>query len=1236
MAQLNRIIMLHTHLPGVVELDVTGHTNICGTNASGKTTLQRLVPVFYGEQPNRVVPKTRDRFDVFYLPFQNSYLIYEYESAQGTKHVVLTKRADGVDYRFVDAAYQSDWYVQDSPDGLQVLSYTAWAQRLREQGIATSHKISATSEYRAIIQNDLAALKAQRKDMMRLRPLAARFGLVGGTERLRHIEKLVSAVHAKEGKMDTLKSMLATILEEDGYQRPELSFKPLKIRAWIKEMRQFMGIDELQQQYQTIEQYMAETASTQALLWQLKPVLDSERQQLRIRAADAEAELTTLRQQREHNEHDYEQQRGQLSDQLAQTRSQVQQWERDLDQAENRRQHYIDNDIEQLEDDVKSLSLWQQQVDEKARHLALMREQHDGIEEKIGERIAARKLALSENLERLRRKNEAASDAVVAEQQELTTRHRSQIERAQADYQAAREAMQQQGQQRMQALLNEQATLQAKLGVLPLSDSEHAQVEEADARIEAQFSELELAHTRAAEADRASAHAKRLRTECDQQLVRARAQYHQAKQQQQALHTQLSPEHGSLRQYLRDNHPGWQHSLGKLLAQPLLERTDLHPQSSAHELGLQGLSLDLGAISQPEYAMAESDIEARLARAEQETVSAAQRLEQLESELEKATQVVQASDHQLQQAQQQRQRAQHDLDYAKEAKKRLQTAHNQLIKQRQQDSRQRLAEIEHQISQLRDQQTQQLENLRHESKALELELEADYQEQQDKLQSDLALYRRQIDELRADNAKQIRELEKQVNQELAAAGVDADGLQALKREIADLQQRIVVTKERQGLLLEYQDFMQATWARQRPLWLEQLQHGQQQIETVEAQLISLKATRDTSREQLRGEEKALQQTRQQLQQFSDSLEQQLKRFNDLLASQDYSQPDSAAGNLEEKAQFGDTAERIERLTAALNQLQQSMRKLKELCERFSAQLRRNANEGFEQLIEREYATLGEHPRQLDEAKVLGSLLQILTSQRGQIVEQGRNIGGGLQSFFKVFDDVNRKVSQYSRRLTEVVGDELNLEGIQRSEVVISSTVDELGFWQPLKQLSQLYQQWVESGELMPSEAYLDRLAEVADLLRSDQEYSFESLLKLELHLNERGSELIIRNDRQLLESSSHGMAYLILCKFLLAFTRLLRGESNVVVHWPIDEIGTLAYHNVERLFQACDSNQIQVVGAFPNPESDVLLLFRHRYLIEPHAQKPGKGQLKRIQPRVSALSAKLAQKIAATATEEAL
>ena len=204
-----------------------------------------------------------------------------------------------------------------------------------------------------------------------------------------------------------------------------------------------------------------------------------------------------------------------------------------------------------------------------------------------------------------------------------------------------------------------------------------------------------------------------------------------------------------------------------------------------------------------------------------------------------------------------------------------------------------------------------------------------------------------------------------------------------------------------------------------------------------------------------------------------------------------------------------------------------------------------------------------------------------------------------------------------------MANDLTLEGISRAEVRIASTIDQLDFWQPLKRFAGLYEAWEASGAELPDEAYLDALADVAELLRQDQQYTFESLLQLELHLTEGGNDLVIRSDRQLLESSSHGMAYLILCRFMLAFTRLLRGSADVAVHWPIDEIGTLAYRNVEQLFAACDMNRIIVLGAFPNAESDVLTLFKHRYLIERETPSSEVRRLKRIEPRRSPLAQKL-------------
>ena len=1251
MAQLQRIILLHTHLPGVVELDVCGHTNICGTNASGKTTLQRLIPVFYGEQPSRVVPKTRDRFDVFYLPHQNSYIIYEYAAAEGVKHVVLTKRNDGVDYRFVDAPYQSELYLNTTAKGIDVIGYGEWAQRLRSAGIACSAKISATSEYRAIIQNDLHGLRQQRrsqerleshgqagvqgKDQLRLRQLAACYSLVGDGQRLRHIEKLVSAVHAKEGKMDTLKSMLATILEEDGYQRPELRIKPAKIRAWVKEMRQFVSMDALHEQYHAIETRRADVASQQQLLWQLRPLVETDNRSVRTAIADREAMLSELRRQRDALEQSYQSQRDELNDTKHETQSKYQQLSRDLENAEAKRNRYIDNDIESLEEGLKSLPLWQQSVEEKGRHLTLMLEKN----EHIAQQLEQRKNQLAENLDRLQRKNQEASEELRRQQQALRDQQSDTLTRLHQDLMQAQQEAQVSLHDQLQTIQSEIAGLHARLDIEPLTQVEREEAQLAEARIDVLQSEYQRTQALYTQAERHLNHTKQQRNESDLALIQARAELHHATEALQQLERQLNPEQGSLRAYLREHVAGWHDTLGKVIAEPLLERTDLNPRLApdSSRTSVLGIELELNAIEQPPYAAGEATIEQLLNAAKTKVEHCEQQLTAATGQLEQHHLQVQQAEQGYQSARQQWRRVQQDLEYARDAKKRLSREHMTLIQSRQQSHRQRLETLEAAAVQVREQHQQRGETMCHDFKALELEHRADFQEQLDKLDADLELLQRQIDDMRNTNRAQIKELQAQVHRQLAAEGVDAERLSQLKQEISELHERIARVKDRQHEWSQYQDFISSVWLVQRPQWLDEQQRTKQHLQAAETQLSRLQQTYKEQRTALGDAKNQAQNELEEHRQLATVLAEQLKRCQTLLkddtapavlANRPAAETEEAAV-LTATAASGTVTERIERLTQTLNEHQQDCRRLNEQCGRFAASLRRNASTEFAALIEREYQRLSAETSITIEAQILGELFAVLRDQRAQVVDQGRNIGGGLQSFFKVFDDVNRKVGQYSRRLTEVVGNDLTLEGIERSEVVISSTVDELGFWQPLQQFSQLFTQWNESGQLMPSEDYLDRLSEVAELLRAGQEYSFESLLKLELHLNERGSELIIRNDRQLLESSSHGMAYLILCKFLLAFTRMLRGDSQVVIHWPIDEIGTLAYRNVERLFNACETNSIQVVGAFPNPESDVLLLFKQRYLIEPHQDYPSKGQLKRIQPRVSPLSQRLAAQVQA-------
>lgn len=1232
MSQLLRIVLINTHLTGVVEMQMDQHTNICGTNASGKTTLQRLVPVFYGELPNRVVPKTRKKFDEFYLPYSDSYIIYEYRRDKGDIcQAVLTKKSDGgLEYRFVGIPYHSEHYLQeDGQGGVKVYSYSEWASIMRHQAAGQfSAKIGATSEYRSIIQNDAAALRGNNADSIKLRRLAATFSLVSGGHKLRHIEKLVSAVHAKEGKMDTLKAMLAAIFEEDGVTLPTTKVKNTKARDWIQQMHQSKGLKELQDQLDQLKQLANQLDSLEAQLAALEPALQADNSQQKVQRADSETALQHLQQQLNQLKEQFNEQLSELNSQLSKTEHDLKETQSRLDQMQQRYDAYEDKDMNQLQRDTGALPLWRENLQQLQEQYQLMAEQHGDLERQLD----LRKIKLSESLDR---QSEQHSGQVKQLQlQKDQTREVQDSKLAELDQafhnrlQAQQERFAEQRARSQSAI----AVLDSQLNSTSLTEAEHEAQAEAEARLEQSQIQAQQHNHQLQQAQRNLNQVREQRDQADQQLEKQRQTVRAADQQLQQLHRQLTPEQGSLRHYLRQHYQGWEQNLGKVLDAGLLDRHDLLPQLGELSDNLYGLQLELNALEVPDYAQDEVAIRERIHSAEQALSQASGQQQQAEKALKEQHELFEQAKARLEQAQWQATEYEQNIDYARDARDRLKAQHQALIAQRKSQIQNQWNEQTQQLERLKGQQQLDLQAMNDDHQTQRLELKADWQTELQRLDEQIEQLDQQLAEKRVENKAQLKELQQAFEEELSDKGIDPSRLSDLKQRQQQLNNQIRRVEERQGELREWQDFMQLDWQQRRPAMLEQETQLKQQQRSLQQSVTELKQDEKRQRNALE---------RQQ----SEQLE-RIKQADDKLA--ELSSILAKLGELELFAVVPaplapdiDLVERLARANEAYSQRNQMSLDLNGLVNDFENKLISKASREFIDRLEHEKSKLvalagkngtGKETGSKDAISVrqrlpiLTDLLHILKDQQQQLLEMGENIGGDLKKFFTVFSDINRRIALQSRRLSEAVSDDLVLEGIKRSEVKILSTIDELGFWQPLKRFAKLYDQWRNSGKMLPTDDYLNALSDVVELLRSDEQYSIESLLRLELHLSEGGSDLVIKNDRQLLESSSHGMAYLILCKYLLAFTRLLKGDADVTLHWPIDEIGTLAYHNVEKLFQACSSNQIVIVGAFPNPESDVLMLFQHRYLIEPSQQDPGKRQLKRIQPKVSRLAERLAAK----------
>lgn len=96
--RLLRLVLIDSYSPGrVVEFPVDGGAVLTGRNGRGKTTLLQLVPIFYGENPARIVGTETNRLDFngYYLPRLTSYIVFEYLRRDVTCLVVLHASQNG-------------------------------------------------------------------------------------------------------------------------------------------------------------------------------------------------------------------------------------------------------------------------------------------------------------------------------------------------------------------------------------------------------------------------------------------------------------------------------------------------------------------------------------------------------------------------------------------------------------------------------------------------------------------------------------------------------------------------------------------------------------------------------------------------------------------------------------------------------------------------------------------------------------------------------------------------------------------------------------------------------------------------------------------------------------------------------------------------------------------------------------------------------------------------------------
>jgi myosin heavy subunit len=482
-----------------------------------------------------------------------------------------------------------------------------WIKQLRQLGIEFSHKIQATSEFRSIIQNDASVGRTAGRENTKLRQLASRDSLVSSKHRIRHMEKLVSAVHAKEGKMDTLRTMLAAIFEEDGLVQPTTTVKNTKAREWITQMRQTMRLQSMQNEYQKI-QAQTETLNTiESQLLQLKPILEKDLQSLATQKADAQEQRNKIKSQQGIAKESFEEAEGLLNSRVSETSENLKAKSSRLDHIQQQYEKYQDSDVDQLQKDMDALPLKREEYDQKLEQYSLLIDQHKDLQSQLEQQ----KLKLSESLERLSRKNQSQVKTISQQKESVRSTHAEKEVDLRGKFEQRKEHQAKEFDQQLLDVERSIMTAEHQAQQASPTEQEMENGALADKRLELAQRAWQQSSSAKKQAENTYQQLRNKRDEADKVLHQARQTTRQAKERLKQLHKQLSPEQDSLRQFLRDHKPGWEQSIGKLIDEPLLDRKDLSPHLLAHKSeaeshSLLGVQLNMAMIDAPDYAQDET------------------------------------------------------------------------------------------------------------------------------------------------------------------------------------------------------------------------------------------------------------------------------------------------------------------------------------------------------------------------------------------------------------------------------------------------------------------------------------------------------------------------------------------------------------------------------------------------------------------------------------------------------
>ena len=1197
---LLRIIIIDSFWQGQVnELDLTGHTQLEGTNGAGKTSLMRLLPLFYGMRPSDIVSKVDQakNFADFYLPRESSILVYEYARPFGQKcQVLATSDGRGVHFKFIDDAYDSQHFIA-STEGSKAKPFTISEIEKNYRNIGKeSSKFLGIDKYRQVIQN----LRSGRKHK-EIRVLQNRFSF--SEQACPHIDKVINGTIEKNLDFEAVKRMLVAIASDHlarntSDEKEQLSLNKADITNWLADIQASRAIKKVADKISVWQNDFSAFAS-----------LVNKLQHLHAETLAHQERLEVKQHQRDELKKSSITNRSTLESELANTVEQYQKATSDLNakiEADLSKIELLDDDkLNYDDDDASSYQIKAEQAPQIQAELTEVIAVIDAFEgnitkigqkfDKLIQKIEVEKLkAFSANKEKSalitsQSNGQLAHINEVFHQQEQSLNaqlHKEEL-KLQKDQQYLQHQLSTAQQQLTQPIIPAQLTNDIDENVIAFSQAQQSynQLLQQESTLQKQQYQL----------DKHQDKQLTLRSEANRYLEQLRQDYHQ-------VELQLLPQADSLHHYLI-NEPqaaDWQNTIGRLLTTEQLSRTDLNPQwleSNSAPASLYGLSIDLQQLpcddslflDEAQLREKRQVIETKLQTQTDKITHLDEQLKSLAKEISQLK--VSVSEHA--QSVNQKKLTMGQLQTQQESlvvKKQLAIkAHRQTIETQLQSFNQQLKALEKKQHSFEENKAEQLHELTNDKLEKCMVVESDRDNQ-------LTLLSEQLVTLKTSAKQRTAELKKQQASDIKHLDPEGEVDKSIAKRVQlekNLQQCSVFAQKAR----DYQSFINERYCHRDAL-VEENQNRKIIKRNLESNFedrnIELTAKINDLKLLIRKNNQEKQATDDLLVQLNDNKRLcEMSAIDSELSDQEpANQADLTVSFCHDFYQQFKTIEK--RLASQLNTFSERFRKDhsgSELYENWQKLLLDNDSFSGAKALFKYREPISELLNSADQKQQ--STYQLVTVNATMINE-----------FYQHIENFGRRIKQIGKRLSTKVTALAHFEALADISVTTVMKQEELDYWGPLQKFAEvfeLYKDQLRDGLGDVPDDLVFAMQKLASYLPNEGfVLAHNNLFDLEFTIVEKGQVKQARNAKQLKKVSSTGLSYLAMLSLFAGLLAMLRGDSKHAsqIILPVDELGELAAENIDLLLQMFNDNHISMLSASPSTDRHILSLYHRHYKLK--------------------------------------